>query len=184
MGSEPMNILGCPSCGDKTPGHECNKAEGKPWILNAGEGWVEKYSPEPNTVCVSITEPIFPGNILKRQEPARLRDGYVDVMRLEFQDFDLNRHTKIPADARLFDRQQAARLARFLRKHRGKNIVVHCAAGISRSGGVVEAALEAFPEYVDRGWKRFPNTWVKTLLKRALGLVPIGAEVEHEIWRE
>jgi predicted protein tyrosine phosphatase len=150
-----------------------------PWILNAGEGWAEKYSPEPDTVIISITEPLEQGNILKRQEPARLKPGYVDILRLEFQDYDPGTH-KVPEGAAVFTQKQASRVSRFLRKHRGKNIVVHCAAGISRSAGIVEAALQAFPEYEDRGWERYPNNHVKTLMKRALGLVPIGAEDDKE----
>lgn len=153
-----------------------------PWILNAGEGWAEKYEPEPNTVIVSITEPIFPGHEIRRNKPARLKPGYVDVLRLEFQDYDATgKHAdSLPSDAIVFTQKQASMTARFLRKHRDKNIVVHCAAGISRSGAVVEATLEAFPEYEDRGWQRFPNNHVKTLMKRALGLVPIGFEEEMD----
>ena len=153
-----------------------------PWILNAGEGWAEQHSPELDTVIVSITEPLEPGNILKRQEPARLKPGYVDILRLEFQDYDpFGRHIgKTPEEAVVFDQKMASRVSRFLRKHRGKNIVVHCAAGISRSAGIVEAVLQAFPEYEDKGWERYPNNHVKTLMKRALGLVPIGAEDDEE----
>ncbi len=87
---------------------------------------------------------------------------------------------KVPDNAELFTRQHAAQVSRFARKHRGKNIMVHCAAGISRSGAVVEALLQAFPEYEDKGWPRHPNGHVKSLMKRALGLVPIGAEEEDQ----
>lgn len=139
-----------------------------PWIMNRGEEWVAQMEPEPGTVCVSITEPG------RRAKLPR----FDDLLRMEFQDYDGER--KYSEGAALFTPNHAARLARFLRKHRdaGKNIVVHCAAGISRSGGVVEAALEAFHEYEDRGWARFPNGHVKRLTKRALGLIPIGAEEE------
>ena len=152
----------------------------KPWIVNCGEGWAEKYEPESNTVIVSITEPVFPGHQIKRSEPARLKPGYVDILRLEFQDYDSFKQMQIPADAVVFTQKMASLTARFLRKHRGKNIVVHCAAGISRSGAIVEATLEAFEEYEDRGWQRFPNGLVKTLMKRAFGLVPLGFEVEKD----
>lgn len=159
-----------------------------PWIANLGEGAVEqcprvgmtpngrasgawdqaawlKPSNRRRTVVVSITEP---------GRKAKLPKGWHNVLRLGFQDYDsLRRH---PESAVLFTPTMAARLARFARKHRGCNFVVHCAAGISRSGGVVEALLEAFPEYEDRGWTRHANGHVKTLLKRALGLVPIGYE--------
>ena len=81
-----------------------------------------------------------------------------------------------PNGAIIYNSKLAAQVSRFARKHRGKNIVIHCAAGISRSGGIAEALLAAFPEYEDKGWPRFPNGLVLALTKRALGLIPIGAE--------
>ena len=153
-----------------------------PWIANRGEGWAELTPPTDNTVIISITEP---------GRKARIPKGYEDILRLEFQDYDpvgpdhtgvqpyqsIPQRPKIPDTAVLFSRKDAAKISRFARKHRehSRNIVVHCAAGISRSGGVVEALLQAFPEYADRGWPRFPNGHVKATLKRAMGLTPIGA---------
>ena len=161
-----------------------------PWIANRGEGWVEITPPEPDTVCISITEPIGP---YRRQDEARIPKGYVDIMRVQFQDYDpvgpdhsyglreIGMYESIPQTPRkhpenavLFNKTQAAQISRFARKHRGKNFIVHCAAGISRSGAIAEALLEAFSEYEDKGWPRFPNGHVKLLMKRALGLIPIG----------
>ena len=163
-----------------------------PWLANMGEGAVEqcpKVGSAPcevsgwskpvawrqpvndlPTVCISITEP------LRESGKARLPKGFADVLRLEFQDYDSER--KHPDSAVLFDVRMAARVSRFARKHRGKNILVHCAAGISRSGAIVEALLLAFPEYEDKGWTRYPNGLVKRLMMRALGLVPAGADQE------
>lgn len=137
-----------------------------PWIANVGESHAEMYEPDDNTVVISITEP---------NRKARL-NGFKDMLRLEFQDYDHNRNH--PEDAVLFTPTLAARIVRFARKHRDNesNILIHCAAGISRSGAVAEALLEAFPEYEDKGLKRYPNNMVKTMMKRALGLVPIGEE--------
>ncbi len=56
-----------------------------PWIANRGEGWVETNPAPPDTVCISITEPIGP---CKRQDVAKVPKGYVDVLRLQFQDYD------------------------------------------------------------------------------------------------
>ena len=149
-----------------------------PFIANRGEGWVELNPAPKDSVLISITDP-------KREKAKVSKLGYLDVLYLCFQDYDSEQCrfegiiSNPPDDAVLFTKREAAQVARFARKHRGKNIIVHCAAGISRSGAVAEALLEAFPEYEDQGWKRFPNGRVKTLLKRALGLVPIGAEEEE-----
>jgi len=150
---------------------------GMAWVANVGEAEAEKREPDLLTVVVSITEP---------GRKARLRKGWSDMLRLEFQDYDpapreiegsaiIMPPRKVPDNAILCTRSQAARIARFVRKHRDKNILVHCAAGISRSGAVVDAILQAFPEYEDRGWPRHPNGHVRSLTKRALGLVPLGA---------
>jgi predicted protein tyrosine phosphatase len=153
------------------------------WVCHASEDWAEKYDPEPGTVCISITEPLFPRG-MRTCGPAKLRSGFEDVLRLEFQDYDpiklipdstlINPQHKFPDDAVVMSEEQAAELAAYLLKHRGKNILVHCAAGISRSGAVAEVVLQAFPEYEDAGdpTRRWPNNHVRTLLKRALGLVP------------
>lgn len=135
-----------------------------PWVANIGEASAEKWTPDGNTVCVSISEP---GRKVKL--PA-----FVDLIREHFQDYD----SQHPEGAVLFTATHAARIARFARKHRdaGRNILVHCAAGVSRSGAVAEALLEAFPEYEDKGWPRHPNGRVKAAMKRALGLVPMEAE--------
>lgn len=138
----------------------------QPWIANIGEGAAEQWTPDGNTVCISITEP---------GRKARL-PKFVDLIRETFQDFDGVKPSH--EGAVLFTPNQAARIARFARKHRdqGRNILVHCAAGVSRSGAVADALLCAFQEYEDRGWPRHPNGLVRSLLKRALGLVPLGAE--------
>ncbi len=143
-----------------------------PWVANVPMEFAEAYDPtlEAPVACVSISEPMTaraPGWV------AKLRPGYAAVMRLRFEDYDsLRRH---PDDAALFTPDQARDLASFLREHRGKNFLVHCAAGISRSAAVAEVILEAFPEYEDVGHKpRHPNGHVKSLLKRALGLTPLG----------
>jgi predicted protein tyrosine phosphatase len=141
----------------------------KPWVANRGLHDAEAYIPEPNTVIISITEP---KNWRGYGVLASLQEGYVDVLRLQFEDFDsLKLH---PKDAALFTVDQAKRVAEFVTQHRGKNILVHCSAGISRSGAVVDAILQAFPEYEDRGNPRHPNGHVRSLMKRALGLTPIG----------
>jgi len=141
------------------------------WIANRDESWTRAYTPGPNTVCVSITDPHRAG--------AKLPDGFADVLRLTFHDYDSEDalHYLYPENVVLCTENDASRIAAFARKHRGRNFLVHCAAGISRSGAVVETLLDAFPEYEDRGgrkvgWPRSPNPLVVKHLRKALGLGP------------
>src|SRR6186713_2632158 len=92
--------------------------------------------PSLSTAVISITEP---GRF------AKIPAGFAAVLRLKFQDYEDTR--KHPDSAVLFHPRQAEQVARFLNEHRGKNILVHCAAGVSRSGAVADVVLEAFPEY-------------------------------------
>jgi predicted protein tyrosine phosphatase len=140
-----------------------------PYIANRGEAFVELNAPDPGSVLISIIDP-------KRSDVARVPDGYDDILRMRFADYASE--ASAPKDAVIFTRKHAAQCVRFCRKNRGKNIVAHCAAGISRSGAIADALLQAFPEYEDKGWPRHPNLLVLTLMKRALGLVPIGADDE------
>lgn len=60
----------------------------------------------------------------------------------------------------------------FLDKNIGKNIMVHCAAGVSRSQGVVRFLLDCYPDiYTEKDTNpnnpcRIPNLYVTSLLKR------------------
>lgn len=94
------------------------------WLANVGEAAAEKWTPDGNTVCISISEP--------GREPKMPQ--FLDLLREHFQDYDGERSH--PSGAALFTPTHAARIARFARKHRdaGRNILVHCAAGVSRSG--------------------------------------------------
>jgi predicted protein tyrosine phosphatase len=155
-----------------------------PWIENTSHDFAERFTPPPNTVIVSITG--------VDADDANLSPLFEDVIRLKFMDIDTgSEKSNDPKWVLLMEnfmgpdwlskcvtKEQGKEIAEFVTKNRGKNIVVHCHAGICRSRGTVEAVLEAFPEYVDvtPAAPRFPNVRVKNMVKRALGLVPIGAE--------
>jgi predicted protein tyrosine phosphatase len=83
----------------------------------------ESMAPPPGNVCISITNP--------RQSPARLHEGWADVLRLGFHDTDRNLGNYIG-----MSRDQAREVLEFARKHAAAPVMVHCEAGASRSVGV------------------------------------------------
>jgi predicted protein tyrosine phosphatase len=126
-----------------------------PWTANRAESWVQANPPPEGAVLISITDP---------GREAAFPSGYLDVLRLQFQDCDPGAQTLGPEAVPLHP-EQAERIWLFARRHRGRNIVVHCAAGVSRSRAVVEALLRTFPEYEDRGDESHtPNRHVLRLL--------------------
>lgn len=68
--------------------------------------------------------------------------------------------------------EQAGVLFEFLDRSIGKNVMVHCSAGLSRSQGVVRFLLDMYPEvYSEKDTNpdnpcRIPNLYVTSLLKR------------------
>jgi len=139
----------------------------RPWTAHSSYEFAKQFIPGEDTVCVSL----FEGT-------PELSTNYLDSIHLKVADILPGRGEL--DGYKLFNEQHAAELANFLTKHRGRHIFVHCAAGISRSAAVIEVILEAFPEYRDRGHNlsglplKFPNVHIKALLKRAMGLIPIG----------
>ena len=112
-----------------------------PWIANRSEAWAQANRPPENAVLISITDP---------GREAALPPGYLDVLRLQFHDCD-PKTVALGPEAVPMRPQQADLIWHFARQHRGRNIVVHCGAGVSRSRAVVEALLRTFPEYEDSG---------------------------------
>jgi len=89
----------------------------------------ERHEPLPTQVCISITSP--------PSARAELRDGWLDVLRLQFHDMDVE-----GPDWSLMSDDQARRLVAFVRHHRRADFVVHCEAGLSRSPAVALAIHE------------------------------------------
>jgi len=136
----------------------------RPWVKNVCREEAERWAMPGGAVCVSVTDP---GSV-----PARL-PRFDGVLRLSFSDWDPARgapervlgHSGPIVE---FASDHAKRLAAFLAESRGKNMVVHCEAGVSRSAAIVEAVVASFPEYEDAGGVRFTNPYVRAHAVRAL----------------
>jgi predicted protein tyrosine phosphatase len=133
-----------------------------PWIQNVSLADIVKgchFFEEHKTVLIQIQDVCT----WKFAEPL-YKDKFVEVHQLEFMDND------DPDDDANITEEQAEKIATILTsaKDRGYNIVVHCHAGLCRSGAVTEVGV--LMGFDDTEMIRHPNILVKNRLKTALGM--------------
>lgn len=120
------------------------------WHMDAG----------PNAMLIRIQDPAtFFGKIARKE---MFKEVY------EFEFLDAEDADGFPDEAKISD-EQAAELVRLLQRaiDNHMNVVVHCHAGICRSGAVVEVATMMGFTPTDRF--RQPNLRVKHKMMKALG---------------
>lgn len=128
-----------------------------PWIENSSFDDVRKawhFDPGPNGMLISIVDPD-----MENPEPK-----YPFKERHCFKFLDLDEpHALAMQDS------HASGIADLLKhaKANNMNVVVHCVAGICRSGAVVEAAVACLG-FTDPKKVRMPNTRVKAMLMEKL----------------
>lgn len=133
----------------------CNGFQGFKKILETNN-WNDSNLPD-NVAFISICC-IEKGNFSPddfAQETHLLSDNHDNVINLDFD--DINGYTladQFPRDERVKDNpargindEQGLQLVQFIEKNKGKDIYVHCSAGISRSQGVVKFILEFYNDY-------------------------------------
>ncbi len=113
---------------------------------------------------ISITDP---------DRRAQLHQGWADMLRLQFDDVDPEYLEQLSPEERerkvLFNEDHANQVVRWLRKNEGRLhvLLVHCWAGISRSGAVAKFVADKhglpFPEQR----AEFINEYVYDLLQKA-----------------
>lgn len=88
-------------------------------VLVLSEKNCVEFKPEPDTVLIRIQLDFF-----KR---LKHKDEYVDILECSFDDVDLESQGKVIGE------DDIRAIVAFFDKHRGRKMVIHCLAGISRS---------------------------------------------------
>ena len=107
------------------------------------------------------------------------KDGCVDILSLRFGDITKGTYETLPHDLQrrmhLFSEKQAKSVIKFLAANQGiKTLIIHCRAGVSRSGAVGLFACRYLGE--DEGAFResnpyiMPNPYVLSLLSHVAGV--------------
>lgn len=133
-----------------------------PWIANYSLKDVQRglhFDPGPNSMLIQIVDPCmeFPVPSFTFKE----------VHKFEF--LDLEEKDGLAHEFKI-SRMQAAALVSLLQQALDKemNVIVHCVAGVCRSGAVAEVGT--IMGFRDRGVYRSPNLMVKHYMLRYLGL--------------
>lgn len=133
-----------------------------PWIQNISYSDVQKgfhFDPGPNCMMISIVDPAS-----WRPTPAH---KFKEIHNFEFLDIEKNDFAL--DEAMRCSQEQADELVRLLQHALANrmNVVVHCYAGICRSGAVCEVGV--MMGFDDTGRFRSPNLLVKHRMMKALG---------------
>lgn len=118
--------------------------------------------PGQNCILIQISDP--PGNFPKP------RHVFKEIFQFDFLDLDeKNLCSENPLSEFLITQNQADDLVGALKKALDKNmnVIVHCHAGVCRSGAVAEVGV--MMGFEDTGSHRIPNIPVKKMMMRSLG---------------
>lgn len=135
-----------------------------PWIENISKKDAEKahpFDPGPNSMLICINDP--------GSKPVVPKFPFSIVRFFEFLDVEDTDITWCPEESMISD-VQAKELVNLLQHalHWNMNVIVHCHAGICRSGAVVEVGVAM--GFQDTAKWRSPNLRVKHKMLQVLGM--------------
>ena len=112
-----------------------------------------------DTVLISISDPA--------QQPPNPYYHFKDCLHLNFLDLEENQRPEL--DEFKITYEDAEKIIEFLQDalDNGYNVIVHCTAGVCRSGAVAEIGTVMW--FQDTGTYRQPNLMVKRYLMKVLG---------------
>lgn len=131
-----------------------------PWILNVSKSRVQQGDHPEAQILIQIQDPAT-----EFVTPAY--SGFAEIHQFEFLDCD---ETETTVDEVFWCQpSDATRLVAILTNalEREQNVIVHCHAGVCRSGAVAEVGT--MMGFTDTGAHRIPNVLVKRLMIKELG---------------
>ena len=140
----------------------------QPWIQNVSYEDIQRgyhFDPGPKSMLIQIVDPGLEFPKPKYEFSDRHQFVFMDM-----EETDRLFGQEVP-ELKVQD-EQAVQLAHLLKYayEKGMNVVVHCVAGVSRSGAVVEVGV--MMGFKDPETYRSPNIMVKHKIMKVLGLRP------------
>ncbi len=125
------------------------------------EVWHENLSPE-NNAWISIGEPEIPDSIICN----RILDN-LPYLKLWFWDVTETVQDEFGDSYFPPNEKDAVQIVRFILQNRGKNFIVNCKAGISRSGAICKFLEETLDyDWISGKDRARPNSLLLELLKQ------------------
>lgn len=123
---------------------------------------------------ISISEPNRKVNIVNEV-------SFADILRLYFHDITTLEEAQIDG-LTLFTHEQAHAILDFAKRHQDREIIIHCAAGMSRSvavGNVLARWLNEIVDYKVADTDQFRNVHVCNVMMRAIYRREMGEDYEE-----
>lgn len=117
-------------------------------------GWNDNNIPNDIAIIsICCTDDCKKGYLLERDPDADdehwFHENHDNVINLEFDDIIQDEMVSNGYTYRCITKEQAAQLYRFINENMGKDFIIHCRAGKSRSQGVARFIYDCYPEYSD-----------------------------------
>lgn len=141
-------------------------------------GWNDSNIPTDKAfISICCTDECKRGYILARDPDAEdehwFKEDHDNVINLNFDDIIDDEMTSTTNEGtfiyKCISEEDTAKLARFIEKNRGKDFIIHCRAGKSRSQGVARYIYDTYQEYQNGRPENpclYPNVNVVAKLKR------------------